>query len=234
MVLDKGPGLNHVRDLMQAAPYIDIVKLGWSTPCLFSESDLRQKIAEYKRHAIRVCNGGTLLEIVFQQKRLERFFAYSQELGFEIIEVSNGILPISAAEKAEIIQAAQSRGFVVISEVGKKDPAEDKKLTVQDRIAEARSDLAAGAHLVIIEAREGGKSLGVYDDSGGLKEDMAKMLVDSIGAERIMFEAPEKSQQARLIILFGNEINLGNIRPEDVISLETLRLGMRGDTCGKL
>ncbi len=125
-------------------------------------------------------------------------------------------------------------GFQVISEVGKKDPAEDIMLSLQDRVAEARSDLAAEAHYVIIEARESGRSLGVYDAKGALKEAFARSLLDKIGSERIMFEAPEKCQQAHLILLFGPEVNLGNIGPEDVIPLETLRRGLRGDTCGKL
>jgi phosphosulfolactate synthase len=143
-------------------------------------------------------------------------------------------MPMSLDEKAGIIQKANQMGFYVISEVGKKDPVEDRKLSLEERVKEAKNDLAAGAHYVIIEAREGGKDIGVYDDKGGLKEDMAKSLMNEIGFENIMFEAPEKSQQARLILLFGADVNLGNIRPEDVIPLETLRRGIRGDTFGKL
>ena len=122
----------------------------------------------------------------------------------------------------------------MISEVGKKEPREDIKLSLQERIAEARSDLSAGASRVIIEAREAGKSLGIYDDTGGVKEDIAQSLVQEIGIERIMFEAPEKSQQTYLVLNFGPDVNLGNIRPDDVIPLETLRRGIRGDTFGKL
>ncbi len=234
MVLDKGLGLHHVQDLMHMAVYIDIIKLGWGTPRLFSEDIIREKISVYRKHAIRVGNGGTLLEIMYQQKKLEQFLEYCQGFGFEIIEVSNGVVPINIEQKAEIIRTARAMGFYVISEVGKKDPAEDRKLSLEDRTTEAQSDLEAGAHLIIIEAREGGKSLGVYDDTGGLKEEMAQQLVDSIGIENIMFEAPDKSQQARLIILFNSDVNLGNIKPDDVIPLETLRRGIRGDTCGKL
>ena len=122
----------------------------------------------------------------------------------------------------------------MISEVGKKEPLEDNKLSLQERIAEARSDLSAGASRVIIEAREAGKSLGIYDDTGGVKEDIAQSLVREIGSEKIMFEAPEKSQQTYLVLHFGPDVNLGNIRPDDVIPLETLRRGIRGDTFGKL
>ena len=121
-----------------------------------------------------------------------------------------------------------------MSEVGKKDPAADRLLSLKDRVREAKSDLKAGAHYVIIEAREGGRNLGIYDERGTLKEDMAQYLVEEIGLENLMFEAPEKNQQAELIVLFGPDVNLGNIRTEDVIPLETLRRGIRGDTCGKL
>lgn len=234
MVLDKGIGLHAAQDMMQAAPFIDIIKLGWATPRLLAEDLILKKIESFRRHNITVGNGGTLLEIACQQGRLEQFLEYCRHIGFELIEVSNGVMPISSEEKAKIIHTANDRGFFVISEVGKKDPAEDRKLSLQDRISEANSDMQAGARYVIIEAREGGKSLGIYDEMGDLKEAMARGLVDEIGIDNIMFEAPEKAQQAHLILLFGPDVNLGNIRPEDVIPLETLRRGIRGDTCGKL
>jgi len=234
MVLDKGLGPNQAQDLMQAAPYIDIIKLGWGTPRLSPEDVIRRKIKLYRNHNIKVGNGGTLLEIVYQQGKTELFLDYCRQMGLDLIEVSNGVMPISTEEKANIIRSANAAGFSVISEVGKKDPAEDRKLSLQDRIIEARSDLEAGARHVIIEARESGKSLGVYDDKGGLKEDMARTLVEEIGIEKIIFEAPDKNQQVNLILLFGSDVNLGNIRPEDVIPLETLRRGIRGDTFGKL
>ncbi|MCP4647188.1 MAG: phosphosulfolactate synthase [bacterium] len=234
MVLDKGIGLSQAQDLVRAEEHIDIVKLGWGTPCLLSEESLKRKILLYKGHNIVVGNGGTLLEIAYHKGKTEAFFEYCLHIGLELIEVSNGVMPISAAEKAEIIRGAKDMGFQVISEVGKKDPAEDIMLSLQDRVAEAHSDLAAGAHYVIIEARETGRSLGVYDDKGGLKEDIARSLLDKIGSEQIMFEAPEKSQQAHLVMLFGPEVNLGNISPEDVIPLETLRRGLRSDTCRKI
>ena len=234
MVLDKGIGLYKARDLMHGAPYVDIIKLGWATPRLFNEKTIRDKIEIYKKNGIVVGNGGTLLEIIYSQGKVELFFDYCREIGIDIIEVSNGVLPITAQQKARIINMAHEKGFFVISEVGKKDPAEDRMLSIEQRIAEARSDLEAGAHYCIIEAREGGRNLGVYDDKGGLKEKMAKVLVEKIGLENIMFEAPEKSQQSRLILIFGPDVNLGNILPEDVIPLETLRRGIRGDTCGKV
>jgi len=234
MMLDKGLGLHFAQDMATAAQYIDIVKLGWATPRLFPEAFIRKKIRLYRDSGIMVGNGGTLLEIAFQQGKVEQFLGYCRKIGLELIEVSNGVVPISPADKTGIIGMACSMGFSVISEIGKKEPAEDRRLSLPDRVAEARRDLDAGAQYVIIEAREGGRNLGVYDESGGLKEDMARYLAEEIGIENIMFEAPEKSQQAELILLFGRDVNLGNIRPEDVTSLETLRRGIRGDTFGKV
>jgi phosphosulfolactate synthase len=234
MVLDRGIGLNSVEDLLQAAPYLDIIKLGWATPRLISEHALRKKIAFLREHGIHVGNGGTFLEIAYQQNKTDVFFSYCQEIGLTHIEVSNGVVDISADEKAALISTASDQGFFVMSEVGKKDPAADRMLSLKDRVREAKSDLKAGAHYVIIEAREGGRNLGVYDERGTLKEDMARYLAEEIGLENLMFEAPDKNQQAELIVLFGPDVNLGNIRTDDIIPLETLRRGIRGDTCGKL
>lgn len=234
MVIDRGIGLNHARDLMHSSNFIDVIKLGWATPRLMDRQMVQKKIALYKAHAISISNGGTLLEIVYLQKKLSRFFEYCSEAGIDVIEVSNGAAEISPAEKADIISAAKQRGFKVISEVGKKDPAEDRRLSIEDRVSEALTDIRAGAGYVIIEARETGKDIGVYNEQGGLNRDMAAALAEGIGMDSIMFEAPEKAQQAGLIIMFGPEINLGNIKPDDVIPLETLRRGVRGDTFGKV
>ncbi|MCX8042566.1 MAG: phosphosulfolactate synthase [Desulfobacterota bacterium] len=234
MVLDKGMGIEQGLSLMPAAAYIDIIKLGWGTARLFSEAFIREKITLFKRHGIIVSNGGTFLEIAYQQNKIDLFFEYCHHIGIEAVEVSNGIIDISRQIKAAIIRRAASQGFFVMSEVGKKDPARDHQLSLQERVTEAKSDLDAGAQFIIIEAREGGRSLGVYDDTGALKQEMARFLAEKIGIDKIMFEAPDKSQQTQLMMLFGRDVNLGNIRPDDVIPLETLRRGIRGDTFGKL
>ena len=234
MVLDKGLGLVSAQELMAAEPYIDIIKLGWATPRLFAEDFIRKKIDLYKQHHIIVGNGGTFLEIAYRQNKVEPFFNYCKDIGLELIEVSNGVMDINSEEKKELINTAREKGFEVITEVGKKNPEDDRKLSLQDRIIEARSDLEAGARYVIIEAREGGRGIGVYDENGYLKEDMARTLISEVGIDNIMFEAPEKKQQVSLILLFGPNVNLGNIRPEDTVSLETLRRGIRGDTLVKL
>jgi phosphosulfolactate synthase len=234
MVLDKGLGHNAARDLMVAADYIDIIKFGWGTPMLYSEEALKEKIRVYKDHGILVSNGGTLLEIAYNEDKTDEFLECTHKMDFDLIEISDGSIDIKRPERKRLIEKALNMGFKVFTEVGKKEPKEDAKITIEERIDIARSDLDAGSDRVIIEAREGGRSIGIYDDEGDVKEKMARRLVDEIGLDKILFEAPDKSQQVYLILNFGRDVNLGNIKPEDVIPLETLRRGLRGDTFGRL
>ena len=235
MVLDKGLGYHAAQDLMEyASEYIDIIKLGWGTHRLCSEEIVKRKIQLYSDNSILVSNGGTLFEIAYLQRKVDEFFEYARQVGLSSIEISDGSIRISREERSEIIRKCKNMGFDVFTEVGKKDPLEDARLTIDYRIKEAKSDLDAGATKVIMEARESGKGIGVYDKEGKIKEDMVQKLTEGIGLKNIMFEAPEKSQQVYLILNLGPEVNLGNIKPEDVIPLETLRRGLRGDTLGKL
>jgi len=233
MVLDKGLGWNAAQDLMVAKEWIDVIKLGWGTALVFPEVFLKRKIKLYRENQIEVSNGGTLLEIAYSRGKTEEFFKKAKELGLTTIEVSDGKLNLSLEEKAKLIEEAVSCGFKVYSEVGKKNPEEDKALSLERRIEEAKNDLKAGASKVILEARESGK-LGIYNENGSVKESLVKKLVEKIGLHNIIFEAPQKKQQVWLILNFGSEVNLGNINPADVISLETLRRGLRGDTFGKI
>jgi len=235
MVLDKGLGYHTAQDLMEyASEYIDIIKLGWGTHRLCSEEVVRRKIQLYTDNSILVSNGGTLFEIAYLQRKIDKFFEYARQVGLSSIEISDGSIRISREERSEIIRKCKNMGFEVFTEVGKKDPLEDAGLTIDYRLQEAKSDLDAGATKVIMEARESGKGIGVYDKEGKIKEDMVQKLTEGIGLKNIMFEAPEKSQQVYLILNLGPDVNLGNIKPEDVIPLETLRRGLRGDTLGRL
>jgi len=234
-LLDRGLGYHAALDLVeQAADYIDLIKLGWGTSRLISEEAVRKKIALYKDNQIKVSNGGTILEIAYQQGKATQFFLSAREIGIESIEVSNGVVRIPREHKQKLINEACELGFEVFSEIGKKDPLEDAAISLQERIKEAKHDMAAGASKVIIEAREGGKGIGIYDERGSVKEEMVSSLVSEIGVDNIIFEAPDKNQQVYLILHFGTNVNLGNIRTDDVIPLETLRRGLRGDTLGKL
>jgi phosphosulfolactate synthase len=234
-LLDRGMGLHAASDLIeQAADYIDLIKLGWGTPRLVSEEIIKKKVKLYRDNRIMVSNGGTILEIAYQQNKTTEFFQSAKKIGINSIEVSNGVVSMNRKDKQSLISQAKELGFEVFSEIGRKDPVEDAKLTLEERIEEAQNDMAAGASKIIIEAREGGKGIGIYDDKGNVKEKMLPPLVSEIGLENIIFEAPDKSQQTYLILNLGINVNLGNIRPDDVIPLETLRRGLRGDTLGKM
>ncbi len=235
MVLDKGLGYRAAQDLVEfASEYIDIIKLGWGTHRLSSEETVKRKIQLYTDNSILVSNGGTLFEIAYLQRKIDEFFEYAHQIGLTSVEISDGSIQISREERSEIIRRCKDMGFEVFTEVGKKDPFEDARLTIDYRVEEAKKDLDAGATKVIMEARESGKGIGVYDKAGKIKGDMVKKLTEGIGMRELMFEAPEKSQQVYFILNLGPEVNLGNIKPEDVIPLETLRRGLRGDTLGKL
>ncbi|MBW2221568.1 MAG: phosphosulfolactate synthase [Deltaproteobacteria bacterium] len=234
-LLDRGIGYHAALDLTeQAADYIDLIKLGWGTSRLMPEETIKKKIRLYRDNKIMVSNGGTILEIAYQQGKATAFLKSAKELGMDSIEVSNGVVTINKEDKRNLIVEAKDLGLEVFSEIGRKDPLEDAKLTLEDMVEEAKNDMAAGASKIIIEAREGGKGLGIYDDKGSVKEEMVKSLVSEIGLGNIIFEAPDKSQQVHLILNLGINVSLGNIRPEDAIPLETLRRGLRGDTLGKL
>ncbi len=233
MVLDKGLDCTTAENLMVANEWVDVIKLGWCTSLIFPEKILERKIKIYRENGIEVSNGGTLLEFAYRQRKINEFLIEAERIGFTIIEVSSGKINIPSEEKTRIIREAINHGFEVYSEVGKKDPILDRRLSLEKRVKEARNDLKAGARKVILEARESGR-LGIYDESGDVKEELAKKLAKEIGLKNIIFEAPKKHQQVWLILAFGSEVNLGNILPEDVFSLETLRRGIRGDTFGRI
>lgn len=235
MVLDKGLGYRAAQDLMEyGSEYIDIIKLGWGTHRLLSEAVVRRKIQLYTGNSILVGNGGTLFEIAYLQRKTDEFLEYAHQIGLSSVEISDGSIQIDREERSEIIRKCNTMGFEVFTEVGKKNPLEDARLTIDYRVKEAKTDLDAGATKVIMEARESGKGIGVYDKDGQIKEEMVKKLAEGIGLGNLMFEAQEKSQQVYLILNLSPEVNLGNIKPEDVIPLETLRRGLRGDTLGRL
>ena len=229
-VIDGGLGPAEARDRVAVArDWIDVVKLGWATARLTPDATLREKVQIYRAAGIHTCTGGTFLEIAFAQNRVREFLDGARDVGFSMVEVSNGVHPMSHEDKLGLIAQARSAGFTVWSEVGKKDPDEDARIGIDDRCAAIARELEAGADKVILEARESG-TVGIYDRSGSPAVEMIQRIVESVGSERLVFEAPRKEQQLWMIRALGPNVNLGNVAPEEALSLATLRTGLRGDT----
>ena len=234
MMLDKGMGLRTLNDLMEVSgEYIDFAKFGWGTSALHDRELIQKKVEMYLSHDINPYPGGTLFEIAYMKNKFSEFLDESEKLGFTAIEISDGSTNITPEERRNIISKTKERGFTVISEVGKKNPQDDCKLDTDDRVKLINSDINAGSDRILIEAREGGKGIGIYDECGNVKEDELEILAKT-DMEKIIWEAPLKNQQTYLILKFGPNVNLGNIAPEEITALETIRRGLRGDTLGKL
>lgn len=230
MVIDKGLGTYALEDLLEtASPYIDYVKFGFGTSLLYPSNVLRQKIFLCRVHSVESCTGGTLAEIALWQNKFTEFLEWCVEAGFTTIEISDGTYPLTPKQRRTAIERAAKRCHVV-SEVGKKLAEFPDAKEAAEQI---RRDLDSGSSHVIIEGRESGENAGIYDVAGGFKTDVLDALTTHVSTaqlERIMWEAPKKHQQVTFIRKFGVNVNLGNIAPQDVIALESLRRGLRADT----
>jgi phosphosulfolactate synthase len=228
-VLDRGLALSGVDGLIEVAgDSVDLVKLGWGTA--LATGNLRPKLARYAEHGIPVVLGGTLTEIALAQDRLQGLIDYIAELGLRHVEISDGSIAIEHARKVELIARLVSEGLTVLSEVGSKDATE---IMAPYRWVELiKAELDAGAWKVIAEARESG-TVGLYRDSGEVRMGLVDEIAHAVDPANLIFEAPRKDQQVWFLKRFGPDANLGNIAPEDVLSLETLRLGLRSDTIAR-
>jgi phosphosulfolactate synthase len=224
-VIDRGLSLAEIDGLMETVgASVDVVKLGWGT-ALVTEN-LRAKIERYAAHGIPVMLGGTLTELAVRQGRVEEMVAWLRELGLAHVEVSDGTIAMEREAKRELI-ARLATEFTVLSEVGSKDVAFIMAPYVW--VEQIEEELEAGAWKVIAEARESGNA-GIYRADGEVRTGLIDEIAHAIDTDRSVFEAPRKPQQVWLLHRFGTECNFGNIAPDDVLSLETLRLGLRSDT----
>ncbi len=235
MVLDKGLGLESAESLVKlTSDHIDFIKFGWGTTAVHDRDLIKEKVAMYKSHNITPYTGGTLFELAYSQDKLDEFFREAEELGFQAIEISDGSIYIPHDEKLQLIKTAKDKGFQVLSEVGKKNPELDKEIEINDRINYMNEELEAGSSFIIVESREGGKNIGIYDKAGNAKEDEIDLILENVNGDKILWEAPNKDQQIFFVLKIGKDVNLGNIQAEDITSLETIRRGLRGDTFGKI
>ena len=225
MVMDKGLSLNEAENMVALKSELtDIVKLGFGTSLLTRFID--KKINLYQKSGMMVYTGGTLFEAFIIRNQFDDFCKLMDKLKLEMVEVSDGSISINHDVKCEYIQKL-SKNFKVISEIGSKD--ESIILDDSQWISFMKKELDAGSWKVIAEAREGG-NVGMFDPNGNIKKDLIDKITSDIPVDKILWEAPQKKQQVWFINSFGANVNLGNISPNDIISLECLRLGLRGDT----
>ena len=225
MIMDKGLSLNEAENMVVLKSELtDIVKLGFGTSLLTRYID--KKISLYKESGIDVYTGGTLFEAFIVRNQIDDFYRLMDKLKLEMVEVSDGCIQMEHDKKCELIHKL-SKDFKVISEIGSKD----ESLTIEDDkwISYMKKELEAGSWKVIAEAREGG-NVGVFETNGDIKGKLIKNITKEIDISNILWEAPLKKQQIWFINEFGANVNLGNISPNSIISLECLRLGLRGDT----
>jgi phosphosulfolactate synthase len=228
MVIDKGLPLRYFGDFIETyGDVIDFVKFGWGTSIVASE--LPAKLKVLRREGVDFYFGGTLFEKFVLQDRFEGFRAHCEQFGCKYVEVSNGTIDMSDAEKCRYV-AELSRDFTVISEVGSKDQMKSENMAPSKWIRYINDDLDAGARFVTLEARESGHS-GICRPNGELRFGLIEEIFTSgIDVDRLMFEAPSADLQSYFVSRVGTNVNLGNIAASDVLSLETVRLGLRSET----
>ena len=225
MVIDKGSSIQQCKDLIESSSqYFDVIKFGWTTSNFMNS--LKKKIKLFKDAGIDVYFGGTLFEAFAIRDQFEDYISILKDHNLSLAEVSDGSISIPHKKKCEYIEKL-SKHVTVFSEVGSKD--EKKIIPPYKWIRQMKAELNAGSTKVIGEARESG-SVGLFRSSGEVRQGLVEEILTEIPTEKIIWEAPLKAQQVWFVKLLGPNVNLGNISGNEVISLETIRVGLRGDT----
>lgn len=225
MVMDKGISLRQAEDLMETgADYIDFIKLGFGTSVI--SKNVKEKVKLYQKNNIKVYVGGTLFEAFIIRDKFEDYVKFINEMGLDSAEVSDGSITIDHGKKCEYINKL-SKNYTVLSEVGSKE--EGVIIHPARWIKMMQNELDAGSTKVIAEARESG-TVGIFHKNGSAHTLLINRIVNKIKLENIIWETPQKSQQVYFLKLFGCNVNVGNIAVDEIIPLETLRIGLRGDT----
>lgn len=227
MLIDTGLGPKSFEDLLNVAgAYIDFIKLGFGTTAITPPDVLERKMASAKRHNVWIYPGGTFFEMAFAKGRWEQYLEKLKYLGFPAVEISEGTISISPEMRQIIINNA-SKSFLVLSEIGKKEKG--SQVTLQELRHTYEQDRMAGATYVILEGRESGKDVGIYNQQGDFDPEFV-LEAQTITGPDVIWEAPLKSQQVAFIHLLGPDVHLGNIATGDALALEALRCGLRSDT----
>jgi phosphosulfolactate synthase len=227
-VIDRGLSVSEVDGLAEVAgSAVDLVKLGWGTA--LATGNLEPKLERYRHHELPVVLGGSLTELAIAQDRLDPLVEWIKRLGLRHFEISDGTIELEHDRKLELINRL-AHDFIVLSEVGSKD--DTGAITPPYLwVEQMRQELDAGAWKVIAEGRESGTA-GIFRPTGEVREGLIDEIVHGIDPASILFDAPRKDQQVWFVRRFGSEVNLGNVPPDEVLALETLRLGLRSDTMG--
>lgn len=237
----RGVGLTHVldrldpgriEDLRYLAPYMDIIKVGWGLPLLLPREQVRGRISAYHDLGVEVSTGGTLLELAVVRERTAAFLDEARGLGFDFVEISDGIIELSRVQIEQLVHEVRRRSLGVLIEVGKKNP--QNQLSLRETLDRVGHALSLKPRKVILESRESGRGVGIYDGDGGIKWDWVHSIAAHHPTADLIFEAPSEAQQIALLMELGRDTNLGNIALGSVAPLASQRLGLRGDTFGAL
>ncbi|MEG6511340.1 phosphosulfolactate synthase [Desulforamulus ruminis] len=230
MIIDKGLGLGQTKDLLNlAGDYIDFLKLGFGTSALYYNEVLEEKIHLVRSHGVDIYPGGTFLEVAILQDKLREYLVMARDFGFSAVEVSDGTIDLDPEIRTRAITLAAEMGFKVLTEVGKKDPQDE--FEIKQIIQLVSRDIANGAAHVIVEGRESGKAVGLYDQDGNLiVSDLEELVHGLEQPDKLIWEAPLKEQQQELILRFGPNVSIGNVNAYEILALEALRVGLRADT----
>lgn len=231
MVIDTGLGLGQLRDTLELAGHcVDHWKLGFGTSVFITKQMLQYKLALLAEYGVVTCPGGTLLEVALLEHHCRDYMKHAKALGFSAVEISDGTIPLPAFRRKNLIDCALNAGLIPITEVGKKDP--EQQLTAAQVAEQALEDLQHGAHWVVMEGRESGRAVGIYDEQGKIHNETLTEITRIMGsaADKLIWEAPLKDQQAYLIQRFGTNVGLGNTPPDQLLALEALRCRLRFDT----
>ncbi|MGM0875643.1 MAG: phosphosulfolactate synthase [Bacillota bacterium] len=232
MLIDKGISIALFEELLQlAGQYIDFIKLGFGTTVLYPPELLQKKLLLAKKAKVTLYPGGTLFEIASHKEVVKEYFDYLKKIGFDHLEISDGTIELPSRIRRKLIHEAIAEGFTVITECGKK--ALGSHFEVKELESTLYSDLECGASYVIVEGRESGEDVGIYNDKGLIDLEFLHDIENTIPTymrNYLIWEAPQKKQQNELIHFWGRNVNLGNIQFEDAYNLECLRRGLRFDT----
>jgi phosphosulfolactate synthase len=230
-VLDRLDPLNRT-ELAYLAPYIDVAKIGWGLPLLLPRATVRDRVKTYHEFSVEVSTGGTLLEYAVTRDRVPQLMDEARELDFDIVEISSGIIELSAAQIERLASAAEERSLDYYIEVGKKDT--HFQLSLKETVSQIAHARTLHPRKVIVESRESGRGVGIYDSDGAIKWDWVRTILAEHAREELIFEAPQESQQVQLLRELGSDVNLGNVALRSVAPLASERLGLRGETFGTI